>query len=840
MQCTSRKIFCKILIIIPSIIIITTCQEEEVSLRDYPRLKTLEVSNINSRGAIFNAEIITKGNSDIIDHGFVWGESEEITIEYAEIISLGKINEVGKFSTEITTTLEKGKSYNVKAYLKTPDKIVYGQKVNFISLGSSAPQIEGFEPKNGDIGDTITIIGADFSRYLEKNIVKFGKYNSDIIFANRDTLKVIVPDFFDRPNPKISIASGGSSVTSDSSFLLNAQEIDSIVPLSGYCKSVVTIMGNNFIPDSTSVYFDSFQSEITSLNCSSIVCLFPCNLPPKFYEILVKIFDREVFFDKSILNLSPYIDDFNPKEGTFRDTILINGQNFSEGLAGIFVRFGTTISEIINCDSNNISVIVPDLLSEPTSTIKIIANLKEVTSNDHFKLSPPRILGFSPDSGTVGTHVDIQGENFNPRNDQNIVYFNNNRAKILNSTRTQLLVEAPDNLINQSTIKVEIAGQYALSDNAFNLIFPQIADFEPKVGSSVGSIVIYGNGFSPIRAKNIVKFNGTLNGEILYNSQNQIEVNLPFITTPEATIELIVDGNVAIADNKYLLKWYKYDEFPFYHYGAIHSFKINDIIYFGLGQFNKEFYSYNIESKELIRLNDIPFRERDFAVAFNIGEHGFFGLGRILEPVKDRPCYNDFWEYNPQSDSWIQKADFPDTTQAGHACFVVNDKAYLGTGMRGDGSYFKNLWEYNPESDTWTEKSSFPGLPRWGAVAFSINGFGYMGLGSTWSSHGTTYFKDMYKYNTFTDTWSQIPDISNYGRAFSSYFILEDYVYVLGGDGGKSDVFRFNPLSEIWDKMEDSGIPITNFNPTYEYNGKGYVLFVEDLVFVYDPNRSSE
>jgi len=157
----------------------------------------LEVSNVNNSGATFNAEIITNGNSDIIDHGFIWSEYESFPDDFSELISLGQKGTIGKFSAKISTTLEIGILYYVKSYIETSDKLIYGQYVTFISEGSLGPIIEYFEPQSGDVGDTITIIGNNYSRFVERMAVEFGNYRSRIVDLTNNTLKSIVPNFFD-------------------------------------------------------------------------------------------------------------------------------------------------------------------------------------------------------------------------------------------------------------------------------------------------------------------------------------------------------------------------------------------------------------------------------------------------------------------------------------------------------------------------------------------------------------------------------------------------------------------------------------------------------------------
>ena len=65
--------------------ILSSCTQDEVTTRDYPRVRTRPVESINESGVMFKGEVfITDG--EIIDHGFIWSRSESIDSENAESI----------------------------------------------------------------------------------------------------------------------------------------------------------------------------------------------------------------------------------------------------------------------------------------------------------------------------------------------------------------------------------------------------------------------------------------------------------------------------------------------------------------------------------------------------------------------------------------------------------------------------------------------------------------------------------------------------------------------------------------------------------------------------------
>ena len=95
-------------------------------------------------------------------------------------------------------------------------------------------------------------------------------------------------------------------------------------------------------------------------------------------------------------------------------------------------------------------------------------------------------------------------------------------------------------------------------------------------------------------------------------------------------------------------------------------------------------------------------------VGFSIGNKGYMGTGidATYTPKKD------FWEYDPATNVWTQKADFPGATRQFAAGFSMGGKAYIGIGSDGYGRYYKDFWEYDPAINVWTRKADFGGTER--------------------------------------------------------------------------------------------------------------------------------
>ena len=58
--------------------------------------------------------------------------------------------------------------------------------------------------------------------------------------------------------------------------------------------------------------------------------------------------------------------------------------------------------------------------------------------------------------------------------------------------------------------------------------------------------------------------------------------------------------------------------------------------------------------------------------------------------------------------TWTQKANFP-FIREGAVSFSIGTLGYLGTGEQGS-VYKKDFWEYNPSTNAWTQKADFGGV----------------------------------------------------------------------------------------------------------------------------------
>lgn len=141
---------------------------------------------------------------------------------------------------------------------------------------------------------------------------------------------------------------------------------------------------------------------------------------------------------RNLISASPFISSFSPSVGIEGTEITITGYNFS-GVTQ--VRFGDTDAESFTLRS---PTEIMAKVAKGSSGELSVTTLSGTRSKPGFTYGiAPRITSFSPQNGPSGTEVSITGLNFDPVPGNNIVFFGDVPAKVINATALELVVEAP-------------------------------------------------------------------------------------------------------------------------------------------------------------------------------------------------------------------------------------------------------------------------------------------------------------------------------------------------------------------------------------------------------------
>lgn len=229
---------------------------------------------------------------------------------------------------------------------------------------------------------------------------------------------------------------------------------------------------------------------------------------------------------------------------------------------------------------------------------------------------------------------------------------------------------------------------------------------------------------------------------------------------------------------------------------------------------------------------------------------GYMGLGHVNGAGADI-SYNDWWEYNPATDSWTQKANYP-VPNHGAVAFDVDNRIYVG----GGSALSNQFYAYDPLTNEWTPISPCPVSPG-DVQGFSANGLGFVVYqnqlsaydpqtnswtikanvpisASNWSctfSNGSSGFikigHALFEYKPLQDQW--IPRANHPGLSTGgSYGFSIDgigYVcsgYVSGLSTVTEEVWSFNPASNSWTRVTDFPGSSRRFPVAFSIGNKGY------------------
>jgi len=237
----------------------------------------------------------------------------------------------------------------------------------------------------------------------------------------------------------------------------------------------------------------------------------------------------------------------------------------------------------------------------------------------------------------------------------------------------------------------------------------------------------------------------------------------------------------------------------------------------------KDFWEYDPSTDSWTQKADFGAGPRSFAVGFSIGNYGYIGTG-------NGPCIscNDFWKYDPNLNSWTQIANFGGAGRDAAFSFSINGKGYVGTGGQGVTSPMQDLWEYDTLTNTWTQLANYIGLRSdIDRATFVINNKAYVGTGNYYSS-GFTYFNDIWEYDPLPNIWTQKANLPAPARQGATGFSIDSCnkgFLGLGGNGSSAfnDLWMYDPSTNTWSAVLSLPASGRVDQPAFVINNKAYI-----------------
>jgi len=208
---------------------------------------------------------------------------------------------------------------------------------------------------------------------------------------------------------------------------------------------------------------------------------------------------------------------------------------------------------------------------------------------------------------------------------------------------------------------------------------------------------------------------------------------------------------------------------------------------------------------------------------FTIGNTGYVGGGLFYNGSSAIPM-NDLWAYDPNLDTWTQKANIPTNGRYAATAYELLDNGYVLLGHNLN-NYLSDQWKYNPVLNQWVQVASFPGAPRYTSASFVIGSNAYVGMGK---GSGTSVYNDFYKYDPINNNWNAKSSLPAAARQNPVGFEYQSKGYLLGGvnestNSNYSDMWEYDTTGNFWSYVSTFPGTASFGHMSFEYNNKRYI-----------------
>ena len=180
---------------------------------------------------------------------------------------------------------------------------------------------------------------------------------------------------------------------------------------------------------------------------------------------------------------------------------------------------------------------------------------------------------------------------------------------------------------------------------------------------------------------------------------------------------------------------------------------------------------------------------------------------------------------------WTKASSFSGTQRSNAVSFVINNVAYVGTGVDQNAVKYKDFFSFDPATGSWNKVTPMPAAAaaRYNAVGFSAAGKGYVGTGYDGMNPLSDFWQFDPAVNTMTTTitstspdtvrtttttigsWKRVADFptpNGAGRYGAIAASVGDMGYVgCGYDGNnEKDFYSYDPAANKWSALT-AGFP---------------------------------
>lgn len=324
--------------------------------------------------------------------------------------------------------------------------------------------------------------------------------------------------------------------------------ITQITPSTAFEGEPVGITGTNFSATASQnvVKFNGTPASISTASPTHLDVTVPQGATTG--KVTVQVGDQTATSSSVFTVKQTMLTGFSPEKGFTGATVTITGSDFIADPAANEVKFNGVAATVTEATASKLVATVPE--GATTGKITVTTNGKTLTSATDFTVLELTITSFAPTEGTVGSHVVIEGANFSPESDGNVVKFGDAEAVIIEASSTEITVQVPPEA-ETGVLSVTTSGKTATTDATFTVLVPSIHDFSPLLGSPGMEITINGEYFSPQAEENKVTVgNWDIVAEVLSATETELVIRAP-ADAYHGTITVDVNGKIAVSTQSF-------------------------------------------------------------------------------------------------------------------------------------------------------------------------------------------------------------------------------------------------------------------------------------------------
>jgi len=358
------SILSKKLIYIAFPFLLLTCKKEELSERTYPRMDISEDIIQTETGIQFKGIILTEGNSEVIESGFIWSTSEDLDQEFSKI-KAGTQNSPGSFTATASCDFVAGQTYYVRSFVETKDKIVYSKAISFINQYTTpAPAIDSISPAQGHWGEIIKIHGKNLS-YISSNItVGFNESTTATVTdCNDSVISIEIPAMVIYDPAEISVSIYGNKAVATNKFAYIQSKIEDFNPKTASILDTLSLTGSDFTTNKNNciVSLNGVSLFINQLSENSVKAVINNYFSTSKIQVKVTMDGKTTILADTLHIKPPVINSFSPTQITAPNQMLtIYGEDFNPENDKNKVFLGDQEIDIVMCTSKRINIRVPD------------------------------------------------------------------------------------------------------------------------------------------------------------------------------------------------------------------------------------------------------------------------------------------------------------------------------------------------------------------------------------------------------------------------------------------------------------------------------------------------